>query len=715
MCKLLKKVDYRYLLSIIILIGIICLSFNFLLSYTRLFESLKDLFNSFIYYFCTIFNIPHDPNLTIKELSSTSPDIVSSFNIVSFNNFQSFFDISFNLSFNIETLFKYFNKILEILSHLTRFLLLLFPLLLLLYLKYRSYFQENNHEMNHDSIPLKIYKLFELKIYTPIKNWIINFYHFFFDKKIFKYIFILMFCIYFNFITIFIEFIAFYLYLVVSFDFISIFKQVYKLFLDLIPMFKFVPFIIWLILLIIIFNRIRKKIGYSVLQHYEMRDRGYINSLGQVCLICAPMGKGKTTLLTDMALSTEIMFRDKAFELILENDLKFPFFPYIVFEKEIQKAIAFHQIYNLATARIWIRKKRDRFEKTLDKRKCFDYDFKKYGLFYDDNLKNMYLFDMLESYVQLYFIYIIQSSLLVTNYSIREDNVLQDLGNFPIWHSDFFKKNTEFMNAYSRHSHILDFDMLRLGKKVIEKNYKANVFEFGVVVITEGGKERKNMFELKETKKNADETNQKNDLFNLWLKMVRHSATIDNYPFIKVFIDEQRPESLGADVRELCERVVFIRDKEDKKSSLLLFNFETMIYNFLMNKFNSLYYRYRFVRSDNTLFLYLFKKIISSYNHYYHYLLNTFSYSKLKIESEKGILDDIFDKNTYYIMDKKIYSSRFSTACFSDYFEYKSLNSPIGLNDLEEFKTEKASIDELVIQNSYFINDITESFYDHKE
>ena len=69
---------------------------------------------------------------------------------------------------------------------------------------------------------------------------------------------------------------------------------------------------------------------------------------------------------------------------------------------------------------------------------------------------------------------------------------------------------------------------LRLGKKVLENNPKAGSFEFGVVAITEIGKERGNNLELKEVKKVTNETNQKNDLFNSWLKMCRHSATIDN-------------------------------------------------------------------------------------------------------------------------------------------------------------------------------------------
>ena len=172
-----------------------------------------------------------------------------------------------------------------------------------------------------------------------------------------------------------------------------------------------------------------------------------------------------------------------------------------------------------------------------------------------------------------YFIYVIQSSLIVANYSVRTDNRMLDNGNFPLWLTDFFPKNRR---TESRHVHILDFDVLRLGKKVLENNPKAGSFEFGVVAITEIGKERGNNLELKEVKRNTDDTNQKNDLFNSWLKMCRHSATVDNFPFIKVFTDEQRPESWGADARDLAD-IIYINSCGDMRLSLPLYTIEEMI------------------------------------------------------------------------------------------------------------------------------------------
>ena len=64
------------------------------------------------------------------------------------------------------------------------------------------------------------------------------------------------------------------------------------------------------------------------------------------------------------------------------------------------------------------------------------------------------------------------------------------------------------------------------------------------------------------------------------------------------------------------------------------------------------------------------------------------------------------ENKKYYLMNKKIYSRRFSTDCFSDYFNDMAKKTNIGLGDYLEYVTEKASVDELKMQNSYFINSL---------
>ena len=87
-------------------------------------------------------------------------------------------------------------------------------------------------------------------------------------------------------------------------------------------------------------------------------------------------------------------------------------------------------------------------------------------------------------------------------------------------------------------------------------------------------------------------------------------------------------------------------------------------------------------------------------------MYNRYGYSILAMEKERGTMDGKADKRRYYLMNKKIYSRRFCTDCFSDYFNDLAKNTNIGLNDYVEYASEKATIDELKMQNSYFINNL---------
>ena len=78
----------------------------------------------------------------------------------------------------------------------------------------------------------------------------------------------------------------------------------------------------------------------------------------------------------------------------------------------------------------------------------------------------------------------------------------------------------------------------------------------------------------------------------------------------------------------------------------------------------------------------------------------------MKIQVESGTLDGELTDKAYYLDNKRIYSDRFSTDCFSGFFETKALRSKIGIDDLEEYKTSKATLEELKKQNSYFVAEL---------
>ena len=708
------RFNYRHIICIFITIGFLaCGVFVFPFALGRLIEGGRDFGLSVAYYFCEVFGIPHSITPTVNNLPQVPffpsvPDMPSTPTTTLPNTWDGFkvsWAAYWRLWATMDNFTGYLSYLGNVLFTLCKVLVIALPFVLILYLGLNRYLKKQNNDYDKDSRPLKAFKWLTAHIYMPVKTWLIELYGFIRERRGYWVTWLCLWLYYFNAFTIVLEFLAFYFYFVMSFDVGNIYRQVYKLFLDLWTVIDFIPVWAWVIIGLIVFDRIRKNIAYARLRHCELRNRGFINARPIVFMVCGTMGKKKTTAITDMALSQEVMFRDKAFEKILENDLKFPSFPWINLENELKRAMEYHEVYNLATVKIWVHKKATRWFKTQTREKIFNYDYERYGLTYDDKLKVVDVWEIIEIYAQLYFIYIIQSSLLIANYSVRVDNVLADLDNFPMWNSEFFRSDSRLIDSYSRHSHILDFDSLRLGRKVVENNRNADNFEFGVVIITEVGKERGNSVELQEKKKKDDTANQKNDLFNSWLKMVRHSATVDNFPFVRVITDEQRPESWGADARDLCE-IVHIRESGETCLAMPFFSLAELLYGWLFDKFAGLYYRYRFVRSDNTLPMYLLKAVTAKIHHYYTGIYNRFGFCTLRVQVESGTQDGQLDDNKYFIMSKKIYSKRFSTDCFSDFFTEKALRSPVGIDDLREYATEKATFDELQAQNSYFINDL---------
>lgn len=675
-------------------------AFAFTMSYLRLGESFYNLYDAFKFFFRNITNIHLLVKLPVKELSKYMQwDILLPSD---FNSFKVSAQQYFSLLFDINNFKQYLSNIGSVLIQASKILVIALPCIVLFFFALSKLYMKGNTKHNKDTVPLKIFKWISGHTYQPVKKFLLNYCAFLQKHSIIKIIWLLIWLCNLNLSSIVVEFFAYYFYFVSSFNTSTIYTQVCKFFIDLQVLFKTVPWWSLVIVAYFIFDHIRKKIALSVLQHYEARNCGFINELPIVSMTCGSMGKKKTTMVTDMALSQEIMFRQKALEIIQKNDMKFPYFPWMAFELELKKCIENRTIYNLATVKKFINTKMARFEISKDSTaQLYGYDYKKYGLYYCNQLKNEYIFDVLETYAKAYFIYIVESSLIVSNYAIRVDSKQFSGGNFPLWASNFFAKGL----SKGRYSHILDFDTLRLGRKVIENNPNIGSFEFGVVVISEVGKERGNNLELKDIKKNTDSTNQKNDLFNSWLKMCRHSATVDNFPFIKVFTDEQRPESWGADARDLCD-IINIVTSGKQQLALPFYTLEDMLSEWMFNRFLSFYTNIRFVRGDNTLLCHIFKSITAWLWHKNICIYNRFGYSVLKIEKERGTMDGKTESKRYYIMNKKIYSRRFSTDCFSDYFCDMAKNSSVGLNDYLEYACERASIDELKAQNSYFVNSL---------
>lgn len=710
-----KTINYRHYIAILITLGIAALYLRFPYALGRLIESVRDFGVSVAFYFCELFGIEHGFTATVNNypkvpfFASSPSENVPSFPLpASFEEFKGKWFAYWKAFVSADNVKAYFVFLGNGAYYLSYALLLLFPAIMAFVMILRR--SNNTVNVNHgqESKQLKAFKRFTSVVCLPVKRWLTEFFTFLKERSAYVKIWACLFAFYFNAFTIVIEFIAYYLYFVVSFDFVNLYRQLYKLFFDLWAVIDFLPWWALLAAGVWILNKAAANIAYAELYHGERRNRGFINERGVVTVVYAPMGAGKTALITDMALSAEVELRDQALEIILECDLQFPNFPWINLEDDLKAAFAAHTVFSVPSCVEYMRNKFRAWYKTPTSENLFGYDYERYGLEHNDGLKLVNVWQVLKDYACAYLIYTVQSSLIQSNYSIRSDNLIADVGNFPLWNTDFFKRDSRLLDSFSRHAHILDFDMLRLGKTMLESNPNKNAFGFGVYVISEIDKERKNTPELAEVKRDSGECNQKNDLFNTLLKMSRHACVVANRVFVKIFADLQRPESLGADARELGE-VVYIKGKSDSALTLPFFSpfyFFELIYLWAKSRFDSSYPSHRYTRGDYTLLPYLLKNVYAAMHGRYERTYNTFGRQVLALEVESGRMDGFPAERKYFRQFKKIWSARYATDCLAGIFSERAKVNTVGVDDLPEYAALIASAEELNKQNSHFQTEI---------
>lgn len=701
-----KRFDYRHIIAICITLGFLALSvFVYTKNFLRIKETLKDIFTSFKGYFLFLFLSDVDVDFTVTQKSALDFSFVFPF---SWEDFKYRFTLWAKALIQGDNFAEYISAFsVYFLIGYTIFFFIIILFILLRYLIGNSIRSQNN-DYGRDSKPLARFKKIEA-FFGPVKTWIKDFFEFCFSKPYTK-IWLLIWLYNINAFTVLGETIAFLFYFVVNFDFVGLYVQIYKLFFDTAIMFSALPWYVWTIIIIILLNKWRKAKGYKRLNHMEAYDTGFVKSLSTVTVIYGLMGGGKGQIMTDFVLTTEKVFRSEAKDIMRKYDLMFPNFPWIKFERHLRSLIYRHVIFSFATVERYIAWKKKYFFFCLEKERyidpenvIWDYDYKSYGLEFDNKLYSVNLFDALETYAKAFFVYT-SPDFKIANYAIRSDGILDDYGNFPLWDYDFFSRDSKEINRISNYGKILDQDILRRGKKVISNNPLSDTFEFGVVVMTELDKERGNQNVTKEMKINADETNQKNDLFNFGLKLDRHSSTVDYTPFVKIFFDLQRVSSTNADLQE-CGQHIGVGDKEKGLLALPLFFIEEFIYGFIFDRFNSVYDEYRFYRGDNTLFMYIVKKLCGKFINYYNNVYNTFGYDLHRLAMENVTTGEL-SKHDYYLTYKKNHAMRYHTDSLVDYFRQAAIKKDKGLPDYPDYSGVKATREELLKQNAYFIQSL---------
>ena len=719
--------DYRHIICLILILGSAACGFLFPNGLPRLAESFRDFGVSVTYYFCALFSSRNKVRPTVTELPSWkwAEERWQPFRLFpwTWEEFQDKCAAYGERLFLKENFQGYTEWLGDKAYNLSYVLILLIPVFFVLRVLFRRYVSKHVTTRNKRSRPLKAFEKMVFRTVYPVARWCRDFVEFCKANSGYVYALVILWCIHFNLFAIFVSFFAWYFYFASSFDVQCVYMQFVRLFHDLTPMVRFIPGIVWSVVGMLIYNHICRSMAFARLYAYEKANRGFLASRGIVTTIYGEMGIGKTQMLTSMALSAEIEQWDNAFDILLEKDMQFPNFPWQNVRDALKKEIDNHRIVDLPSCRAWARRCGFFFERIKalyspeewkEHRKgysikdyTFGYDYAHYRTTYNDELKITPLFEAVEDYACAYLIFTVKTTLLFSNYSIRTDSIIRDIGNMPLRDNDFMSRPPEYQDAYSHHAHIIDIDMLRLGKKMVADNPKGRRLSFGVFVITEVDKEFKNMQELKETKLNANECNQRNDLHNACIMMSRHAAVVANRVFIRMLFDLQRPEAWGAGGRELGE-VIYIADKGDEAPALPFFSPYWLcqgLFGWIKSKWDNFYGNYIHNRCDHTLLVHLFKNVIGAINNHYDKVHGLLGHQALKLELQSGRLDGDVKKDKWHRINKKDRSRRYRTACLETVFDSYEPNT-MHIDDFIQYAGEVGTQAENDLQNSYFQNDI---------
>ena len=303
------------LLSLVLLgMGIFC----FPNAIGRLTESGRDFWRSLAYAFCELFNIDTDITPTVNELPDYSylnakdwfynligkrpatGESPSTFIPVEWEDFKAGWVRYWKAFANKRNFLRYVFFLLQVLYYAFLAVALCIPVFFGIRKLFRKYYfrekrikeqskrldcenaQENEEEEPQetgepieqpitDSRPLRAWRWLYFKIILRVVLWFVGFVEWVKERPTLWQFWLSLVLLYFNVITIVIEFCAYYLYFLCSVDVYNLYRQVYKLFLDLYAVFSVLSIVAWFALGYLGIERFIKYVRYEQIER-EIRD-----------------------------------------------------------------------------------------------------------------------------------------------------------------------------------------------------------------------------------------------------------------------------------------------------------------------------------------------------------------------------------------------------------------------------------------------------------
>ena len=510
-----KSIDHRHYIfsSVLIIVAVVAVIF-YQTSIARIWESVCDLGTSIVFYFSRFFGFETEITPSVTVLSDTVKSIDYIFPTTS-KSYGVKVLCTLHMLFNGYNIGAFFMGVSVFFVFLPAIITVIVPVVLMIRYMLNSYASTECIDVKKESKAYTLAVSFQSKVLFRIWKYIRSLYDFLIENNLYIKLFLFEMAVIYRVVPVCIEFIAYILYFSFSADIMALFVQLYRAVLDM-SLLLSLPMWVWIIGALVLYDWLAFRRAYDVLEHNERKNCGFVKSLPLVVMNCGLMGADKTTMLADMSLTRSKTIRQDVLDLLLKNQLKFPNFDWAFFENALRREITAGNIYSRATAKMYVinvfnhvvrlstdnayneaYKRIVRREKTRNRVSglfsFFNYDFKHNRVCYDNSLVHTSLLKACENYAEEFVIYTMASSLILSNIALREDFVILDKGAFPLYDYDFFRSKVG--ERKSRYSHIADFDTFRMLTKLNEKNEHRLALDFGVVSISEIGKELGNQIE----------------------------------------------------------------------------------------------------------------------------------------------------------------------------------------------------------------------------
>ena len=707
--------DPYAIIASVILVGVLTATvFNFS-SHQLLAKSFMEFIDSVVYYFRSMFS--EEP--IAKETASVlvfDEDIIKSILPIDLEVFGYRFLSTFEIMVNGTYIKSSWEGFLMWLSKAANIVLLLaMPLFIIIFIYYNFViFKAKEGEASEQSKPLKMFLEFQDKVYYPIKYFFANLYFKIRYNKFFFFSFLSIILYNLNLFSFFLTFIAWYLYFVFSIDFVSIWYLFCKLLICISPLLHpfFWPF--WILAFIVLAEYLKIKSAYNKLEDMYMKNDEFVDDLGIITGIYGVPGAGKNLLEVAIATQKERLLRVQAFNQLMEIRSEFPDFPFRYLEMEVEDLNSTNKVVNKIQIEYYFR---DAFK---NKTEIYGYDLQINKNEHYDKLKVAKIVDELIDYAQLYYIYI--SSLAASTYSLRYDRGIELTHAFPGLKYNFFHRDFRG-DKDSENAKIFDLNLIRLNNQLDNENDENDgvfqpkkdknitLFDFGLLTLSEFGKDRGNRYTNQQRK--DKKVKPSNDGTSNCLGVLRHLTTVRYKQYGFIIWDEQKLSAFSGLEAAMAETNIFIsKQKKNQKSALPLWFFEGVIIDWFSSRYNYLYQKYIYLRNDQTLFSYIASHISSFFNNLNRNLINTFGYRKVELSlsgvNVNGAQEQRGD-DSFFLMNKIVFSDRYQTDCYKGFFDNLKRQAKEGINQFEAYSGKVATIQELVKTNGYFATELAQS------